>query len=277
MEQLRKRLELAQIRRLEQRRKQLLRPTTRPPGSVAPPAASAGRRLPVRPGGQRRKPLRRRRPTPQAGFAPVALDLACAAGRETEGVLASVPAFPPVSGDGQSSGVMSPLRRGWRRARRATVTVLDYRTAAKPVTPSALAGGWAASSPEGRSLHSLIGASHGSADGGRGHRPGHRRRQSRREHRAGAAADRQEQETAWPAAAGVSILRPVCGLEHRIEETLAASFRIDHPSYEVIFCVGRRRPGGAARAAPDSRTPAIPARLLVGNEGRGRTPSCTTS
>ena len=36
--------------------------------------------------------------------------------------------------------------------------------------------------------------------------------------------------------AGVSILRPVCGLEHRIEETLAASFRIDHPSYEVI-CV----------------------------------------
>ena len=37
--------------------------------------------------------------------------------------------------------------------------------------------------------------------------------------------------------AGVSILRPVCGLEHRIEETLASSFRIDHPSYEVIFCV----------------------------------------
>ena len=37
--------------------------------------------------------------------------------------------------------------------------------------------------------------------------------------------------------AGVSILRPVCGLEHRIEETLAASFRIEHPSYEVIFCV----------------------------------------
>src|SRR5262245_5295285 len=37
--------------------------------------------------------------------------------------------------------------------------------------------------------------------------------------------------------AGISILRPVCGLEHRIEETLASSFRIDHPSYEVIFCV----------------------------------------
>ena len=36
---------------------------------------------------------------------------------------------------------------------------------------------------------------------------------------------------------GVSILRPVCGLEYHIEATLASSFQIDHPNYEVIFCV----------------------------------------
>jgi ceramide glucosyltransferase len=73
--------------------------------------------------------------------------------------------------------------------------------------------------------------------------------------------------------AGVSILRPVCGLEHRIEETLASSFRIDHPSYEVIFCVA---------AADDPVVPLvqrlirehphIPARLLVGVERRSPNP-----
>jgi ceramide glucosyltransferase len=73
--------------------------------------------------------------------------------------------------------------------------------------------------------------------------------------------------------AGVSILRPICGLEHRIEDTLAASFRIDHPRYEVIFCVA---------AADDPvvplvqrlirQHPAIPARLLVGRGGGGPNP-----
>jgi ceramide glucosyltransferase len=73
--------------------------------------------------------------------------------------------------------------------------------------------------------------------------------------------------------AGVSILRPVCGLEHRIEETLASSFRIDHPRYEVLFCVA---------AADDPVVPIvqrlirehreIPARLLVGRGGGGTNP-----
>jgi hypothetical protein len=40
-----------------------------------------------------------------------------------------------------------------------------------------------------------------------------------------------------PPPGGVSILRPVCGLEHAIETTLASSFHIDHPCYEPIFCV----------------------------------------
>jgi ceramide glucosyltransferase len=73
--------------------------------------------------------------------------------------------------------------------------------------------------------------------------------------------------------AGVSILRPVCGLEYRIEATLASSFQIDHPNYEVIFCV----------AAADDRVvsivqrlirehPEVPARLLIGGAGGGPNP-----
>src|ERR687891_96172 len=76
----------------------------------------------------------------------------------------------------------------------------------------------------------------------------------------------------WPPA-GVSILRPVCGLEYRIEATLASSFQINHPSYEVIFCVA---------AADDPVVPIvrrlirehaeIPARLLVGAAGANLNP-----
>jgi ceramide glucosyltransferase len=73
--------------------------------------------------------------------------------------------------------------------------------------------------------------------------------------------------------AGVSILRPVCGLEHRIEETLAASFRIDHPRYEVIFCVAAADDPVVPLVQRLIREhPAIPARLLVGRGGGGPNP-----
>jgi len=39
------------------------------------------------------------------------------------------------------------------------------------------------------------------------------------------------------ASAGVSILRPVCGTENFIEETLRSTFVLDHPRYEILFCV----------------------------------------
>jgi ceramide glucosyltransferase len=73
--------------------------------------------------------------------------------------------------------------------------------------------------------------------------------------------------------AGVSILRPVCGLEYGIEATIASSFRIDHPSYEVIFCVA----AADDPAVPIVRRligehPEIPARLLVGGERRSPNP-----
>jgi ceramide glucosyltransferase len=73
--------------------------------------------------------------------------------------------------------------------------------------------------------------------------------------------------------AGVSILRPVCGLEHRIEATLASSFQIDHLGYEVIFCVA----AADDPVVPIVRRlirehPRIPARLLVGGAGGGPNP-----
>jgi ceramide glucosyltransferase len=73
--------------------------------------------------------------------------------------------------------------------------------------------------------------------------------------------------------AGVSILRPVCGLEHRIEATLASSFQIDHPTYEVIFCVA----AADDPVVPIVRRlirehPEVSARLLVGGKGSGPNP-----
>jgi ceramide glucosyltransferase len=73
--------------------------------------------------------------------------------------------------------------------------------------------------------------------------------------------------------AGVSILRPVCGLEPSIEATLASSFQVDHPSYEVIFCVA----AADDPVVPIVRRlirehPEVPARLLVGGTSGGPNP-----
>ncbi len=66
--------------------------------------------------------------------------------------------------------------------------------------------------------------------------------------------------------AGVSILRPVCGIDNFVEETLRSTFQLNYPHYEIVFC------------AADANDPVIPivqklmtaypdieARLLVGN------------
>jgi ceramide glucosyltransferase len=74
-------------------------------------------------------------------------------------------------------------------------------------------------------------------------------------------------------AAGVSLVRPVCGLENHIEQTLRSAFELDYPRYEIVFC---------AAAANDAAVPLvkrliaehphIPARLLVGNESISENP-----
>jgi ceramide glucosyltransferase len=68
-------------------------------------------------------------------------------------------------------------------------------------------------------------------------------------------------------APGVSLIRPVCGVENCVEETLGSAFALDYPRYEIIFCVA---------SAQDPIIPVVkrliaahqkvPAQLLVGNE-----------
>ena len=68
-------------------------------------------------------------------------------------------------------------------------------------------------------------------------------------------------------AEGVSIVRPVCGLENFTEETLSSAFRLEHPNYEILFCVAQP----TDPAVPLVRrlielNPDVPARLLIGSE-----------
>jgi ceramide glucosyltransferase len=86
-------------------------------------------------------------------------------------------------------------------------------------------------------------------------------------------AARSRQRPGLRPPAGVSILRPVCGLEHRIEATLLSSFQLDHPSYEVIFCVAAADDPVVPLVRRLIREhPAVPARLLVGRGGAGPNP-----
>ena len=39
----------------------------------------------------------------------------------------------------------------------------------------------------------------------------------------------------------VSIVRPVCGIENHIEETLASPFAIRYPAFEIVFCAASSR------------------------------------
>jgi len=65
----------------------------------------------------------------------------------------------------------------------------------------------------------------------------------------------------------VSIVRPVCGLDNFLEETLRTSFELDYPAYELIFCVASGRdPAVAVVRRLIAAHPGVPARLLVGDD-----------
>ena len=65
---------------------------------------------------------------------------------------------------------------------------------------------------------------------------------------------------------GVSILRPVCGLENFIEETLRSTFQLDHPNCEALFCVAHADdPVVPLVHRLIAEHPHVDARLLIGN------------
>lgn len=68
-------------------------------------------------------------------------------------------------------------------------------------------------------------------------------------------------------APGVSLVRPVCGLENYCEETLGSSFALDYPNYEVIFCVaGAHDPIAPVLRRLIAGHPEAKAQLIVGDE-----------
>src|SRR6202035_2008675 len=68
-------------------------------------------------------------------------------------------------------------------------------------------------------------------------------------------------------APAVSLVRPVCGIENHIEETLASGFRLDYPRYEIVFCVALANdPVVPTVTRLMAAHPDVSARLLIGNE-----------
>ncbi len=65
----------------------------------------------------------------------------------------------------------------------------------------------------------------------------------------------------------VTIVRPCCGIENAIEETLSSGFALDYPDYEIVFCVAERDdPVVPVIERLILEHPAVPARLLFGND-----------
>jgi len=65
----------------------------------------------------------------------------------------------------------------------------------------------------------------------------------------------------------VTILRPVCGRENYIDETLRSSFQLDYPHYEVLFCAADRSDPVVPLVRRLIREyPHVRARLLIGDE-----------
>jgi ceramide glucosyltransferase len=65
----------------------------------------------------------------------------------------------------------------------------------------------------------------------------------------------------------VSLVRPICGIENYVEETLASAFALDYPRYEIVLCVASAQDPVVPLARQlIAAHPAVPARLLVGNE-----------
>lgn len=90
---------------------------------------------------------------------------------------------------------------------------------------------------------------------------------------AGLRIGRKCKPSAFPAGAPVSVVRPLRGLEAFSEETLLASFRLDYPAYELIFCVADAGdPVLPMLERMRAAHPHIPSRLILGDERIGGNP-----
>lgn len=70
-----------------------------------------------------------------------------------------------------------------------------------------------------------------------------------------------------PDAPSVTIVRPVCGIENFIAETLGSTFTLDYPDYEILFCVASPSdPVIPVVEALMRQHPQAQARLLIGND-----------
>ena len=66
---------------------------------------------------------------------------------------------------------------------------------------------------------------------------------------------------------GISVVRPVCGLEHQLEQTLTSTFQVDYPDYESLFCAGASDDAAIPLVQRlIAQHPGIPARLLIGDD-----------
>jgi ceramide glucosyltransferase len=65
----------------------------------------------------------------------------------------------------------------------------------------------------------------------------------------------------------ISVVRPVCGLDFQARQTLASTFVLDYPDYEILFCVADRAdPVVPLVQELIAAHPGRPARLLVGRD-----------
>lgn len=71
----------------------------------------------------------------------------------------------------------------------------------------------------------------------------------------------------------ISLLRPVCGDENFLAETLGSSFRLDHPDSEILFCAARQDdPAAPVVRRLLTANPEAAARLLIGDDGIAANP-----
>lgn len=66
---------------------------------------------------------------------------------------------------------------------------------------------------------------------------------------------------------GVTVVRPLCGIETFTTETLEAAFAVDYPTFELLFCVAQADDPivPLVRDAMDAH-PAVPCQLLIGDD-----------